>query len=352
MPHRAEPSEFRPVLSGFVYYKRRDSYKTNLTLGSQSHRVLVHLSLTQSLEIDKEKVLRIIRALDSTKAHGCDDISISMIKMCDTSIVEPLCLIFENCLETGVYPSIWKKANVIPVHKKNSRQSKENYRPISLLPIFGKIFEKLIFDSMYEHFCNHGLITPNQSGFRPNDSAINQLLAITHHIYCAFEENPSKETRAVFLDLSKAFDRVWHEGLIYKLECKGISGNLLTLVRNYLKDRKQRVVLNGRSSEWATVSAGVPQGSVLGPLFFLIYINDLTENVACGVKLFADDTSLFSVVRNENETAQALNSDLEKLRIWAWQWKMKFNADKTEEVVFSCKRNKPAIQPLSLVAVI
>ena len=271
-----------------------------------------------------------------------------MIKMCDTSIVEPLCLIFENCLETGVYPSIWKKANVIPVHKKNSRQSKENYRPISLLPMFGKIFEKLIFDSMYEHFCNHGLITPNQSGFRPNDSAINQLLAITHHIYCAFEENPSKETRAVFLDLSKAFDRVWHEGLIYKLECKGISGNLLTLVRNYLKDRKQRVVLNGRSSEWATVSAGVPQGSVLGPLFFLIYIHGLTENVACGVKLFADDTSLFSVVRNENETAQALNSDLEKLRIWAWQWKMKFNADKTEEVVFSCKRNKPVHPTLKL----
>ena len=137
-----------------------------------------------------------------------------MIKMCDTSVVEPLCLIFEKCLETGVYPSFWKKANVIPVHKKNSRQSKENYRPISLLPIFGKIFEKLIFYSMYEHFCNHGLITPNQSGFRPNDSAINQLLAVTHHIYCAFEENPSKETRAVFLDLSKNFDRVWHEGLI------------------------------------------------------------------------------------------------------------------------------------------
>ena len=222
----------------------------------------------QNLLIDREKVLRIIRALDSKKAHGCDDISISMIKMCDTSIVEPLCLIFEKCLETGVYPSIWKKANVIPVHKKNSRQNKENYRLISLLPIFGKIFEKLIFDSMHEHFYNHGFITPNQSGFRPNDSAKYQLLSITHNIYRAFEEKPSKETRAVFLDLSKAFDRVWHEGLIYKLECKGISGNLLTLVKNYLKDRKQRVVLNGRSSEWASVSAGVPQGSVLGPLSF------------------------------------------------------------------------------------
>ena len=117
--------------------------------------------------------------------------------------------------------------------------------------------------------------------------------------------------------MSKASDKVWHEGFIDKLQCKGISGNLLNLVRNYLKDRKQHVVLNGRSSEWATVSAGVPQGSVLGPLFFLIYINDPTENVACGVKLFADDTSPFSVVRNGDETVLALNSDLEKRRIWA-----------------------------------
>ena len=273
--------------------------------------------------------------------HGCDDISISMVQMCNTSVVEPLCLIFEKCLETGVYPSIWKKANVIPVHRKNSRQNKENYRHISLLPIFGKIVEKLIFDSMYEHCYNHGFITPNQSGFRPNDSAINQLLSIPHNIYRAFEGKPSKETRAVFLELSKAFDRVWHEGLIYKHECKGISGNFLTFVKNYLKYRKQCVVLNGRSSEWASVSAGVAQGLVLGPLFFLIYINDLTGNIASGIKLFADDTSLFSVIQTENETTQALNSDLEKICTWAWQWEMKCNADKSEEVLFSCKRNKP-----------
>ena len=102
-------------------------------------------ALLQSLDIDREKVTKLIRALDTAKAHGCDDISISMIKICDTSIVEPLCLIFEKCLETGIYPSMWKKANIIPVHKKESRQSKQNYRPISLLPIFGKIFEKIIF---------------------------------------------------------------------------------------------------------------------------------------------------------------------------------------------------------------
>jgi len=142
---------------------------------------------------------------------------------------------------------MWKKGNVIQVHKKDSRQSKQNYRPISLLPIFGMIFKKIIFDVVYCHLCEHGLITQHQSGFRPGDSAINQLSFITHKIYSAFEEIPSKETRAVFLDLSKAFDRVWHEGLLYKLKCSGVSGDLLILIRNFLTDRQQRVLLNGNA---------------------------------------------------------------------------------------------------------
>ena len=299
--------------------------------------------ILENINIDREKVLKLIRGLDSKKASGCDNISVFMIKICDISIVEPLCLIFEKCLETGTYPSIWKKANIIPVHKKESRQNKKNYRPISLLPIFGKVFEKILFDGIFRHLSENGLITSKQSGFRPGDSTVNQLLSITHKIYSAFEETPSLETRAVFLDLSKAFDRVWHEGLIYKLESSGIGGNLLSLIRNYLANRKQRVVLNGKSSQWASISAGVPQGSVLGPLFFLVYINDLVDNVDCDARMFADDTSLFSVVNDTSRTAEELNRDLEKVRLWAWQWKMQFNVDKTEEVIFSCKRLKPAI---------
>ena len=151
-----------------------------------------------------------------------------------------------------------KKANIVSIHKKESRQNKKNYPPISLLPIFGKIFEKLLFDAIYCHLCDNNLLTQNQLGFRPGDSTINQLLAITHKIYSGFEASPSKETRAVFLDLSKAFDRVWNDGLLYKLECNGISGNVIILIRNFLRERKQRVLLNGKSSQWAIVSAGVP----------------------------------------------------------------------------------------------
>ena len=300
------------------------------------------------IAVNKDKILKLIRMLDTKKAHGCDGISVSMIKICDSSIVDPLCMIFERSLATGLYPSLWKKANIIPIHKKDSRQTKKNYRPISLLPIFGKIFEKLLFDDMYEHLNANGLLSENQSGFRPGDSTVNQLLAITHKIHSGFDQTPSRETRAVFLDLSKAFDRVWHAGLLYKLESNGISGNLLKLMRSFLSHRQQRVILNGQQSEWQEVSAGVPQGSVLGPLFFLIYINDLTDNLKCDVKLFADDTSLFTVVENESISAQNMNSDLEKISLWAWQWKMQFNADKTEELLFSVKRQRPLHPPLRL----
>ena len=254
----------------------------------------------------------------------------------------------EKCLRTGLYPSSWKKANIIPIHKKESRQSKKNYRPISLLPIFGKIFEKLLFDDIYEHLNANRLLSENQSGFRPGDSIVNQLLAITHKIYSGFDQIPSRETRTVFLDLSKAFDRVWHAGLLYKLQSNGISGNLLKLIRNFLSHRQQRVILNGQSSEWREVSAGVPKGSALGPLFFLIYINDLTNNLQSDVKLFADDTSLSTVVENETVSAQNMNRDLEKISLRAWQWKMHFNADKTEELLLSVKKLRPVHPPLRL----
>ena len=216
----------------------------------------------------------------------------------------------------------------------------KNYCPVSLLPICGKIFEKLLFNALYSFFEDHKLLNPCQSGCKKNDSCINQLVSITHEIYSAFDCNASLEVRGVVLDLSKAFDKVWHDGLIYKLKSLGISGSLLELIQNYLDNRFQRVLLNGQTSEWKPVKAGVPQGSILGPLFFFIYINDICSNLSTNVELFADDTSLFSTVHDANKSFPNLSNDLCFISNWAYQWKMCFNLDRSkqaQEVIFSRK---------------
>ena len=260
-----------------------------------------------------------------------------MIKLCGNSICKPLSIIFKDCLSEVKFPHEWKKANVVPVHKKGNKQSLENYRPISLLPICSKIFERLSYNEMFTFFTENNLISPNQSGFRPGDSCVNQLLAITHEIYKSFDKG--FEVRGVFLDIldiSKAFDKVWHEGLLLKLNQNGISGNLLKLLRDFLSHRKQGVVLNGQHSSWDNVNPGVPQGSILGPLLFLIYINDLSNNLSSFCKLF-------SVVNNIHTSATTLSQDLKAITKWAFQWKMIFNPDlskQAQEVIFSRKIKK------------
>ena len=158
---------------------------------------------------------------------------------------------------------------------------------------------------MFIYLTANKLISKNQSGFQPGDSCINQLLSITHEIFTSFDNG--LEVRSVFLDISKAFDKVWHEGLIFKLKQNDISGELLHILSDFLSSRKQKVALNGQNSSWTNVHAGVPQGSILGPLLFLIYINDLSDNLTSNAKLFADDTSVFSVVYDVNTSAKELN---------------------------------------------
>ena len=149
-------------------------------------------------------------------------------------------MILKQCIETGFFSSEWKKANIVPIHKKGDKQTLENYRPVSLLPVCGKILEN---NEMFNFFIENKFISSNQSGFKPGDSCINQLLSIIHEIYKSFDVG--LEVRSVFLDISKAFNKVWHDGFIYKLTQNGISGNLLNLLEDFLKERKQRVALNG-----------------------------------------------------------------------------------------------------------
>ena len=225
--------------------------------------------------------------------------------------------------------------------KKEINKFFKNYRPASLLQIFGKILERLIFKEMFPFFIENKSIAANQSGFKPGDSCIKQLIAITHEIYQSFDAGC--KVRGVFLDISKAFDKVWHEGLIFKSKQNSISGKLLNLIKDFLKNRKQRVVLNGQFSSWGDVVAGVPRGSILGPLLFLININDLTNDLSSSAKLFADDTTLFSVVFNADASAKELNGDLAKVQDWSLRWKMSFNLDiskQAQEAIFSRKLKK------------
>ena len=206
-----------------------------------------------------------------------------------------------------------------------------------------------MFEKMFEKIINgNNLIIKNQSGFRPGDSTTKQLLYLVNEIHKAFDDPKCLEIRAVFLDISKAFDKVWHDGLLFKLNQNGISGSLLKLFEDYLLGRKQRVVLNGFYSDYSPIESGVPQGSVLGPLLFLVYINDLERNIKSNVKIFSDDTMLFSLVKDPVTSAHDLNRDLDMIYQWAHQWKMEFNPDPTKqatEILFSCKKKcqSPAV---------
>ena len=189
-----------------------------------------------------------------------------MIKICDTSICRPLKLIFQSCLESGRFPIEWKNTNVVPVHKKCNKQILKNYRPTSLLPIAGKIFERLLYDRMFEFFIENNLISKSHSGFRPGDSCINQVLSITHEIYQSFDD--SLEVRAVFLVISKVFDKIWDKCLILKLKQNGISKKILNIITDFLSLRKQRFVLNGQASPWLALKQVCPSAPYLDHYYF------------------------------------------------------------------------------------
>ena len=165
-----------------------------------------------------------------------------MIKICSESVTITLKIIFEESLKKRILPEIWKNANVVPIHKKEDKTLIKTYCPISLLPIFGKIFERVIYNSLFNHFLSNKLFTPSQSRFLSGDSCIAQLISIIHEIQRAFDNNPTVDVRGVFLDISKIFDKVWHGSLIFKLTSYGAEGELLSLLQDYLQNREQRVV--------------------------------------------------------------------------------------------------------------
>lgn len=294
--------------------------------------------------ISPSEVEDILRSLKIGKASGPDMINNRVLKELANPLAKPLSDLFNHSMSNCVCPDMWKEANVSPLYKKDDPSLVNNYRPISLLSTVGKVMEKVIHKHMFNFFSEHQLITPLQSGFVPGDSTVNQLVDIYDTFCKALDDG--KEVRAVFCDISKAFDRVWHKGLLFKLKEAGIDSSLLQWISSYLSNRKQRVIIPGGSSNWIPIQAGVPQGSILGPLLFLIYINDIVLNINSTVRLFADDTSLYLIVDDPVTTARCLNLDLDVIHQWAERWLVKFNAAKSESLLVSRKTNKHVHPPL------
>ena len=299
-----------------------------------------------SIQTTPVEVLKILKSLKLGKANGPDGISNRLLKETSDAIAAPLAILYNKSFDLAKVPKEWKASNICPIHKKDERSLVSNYRPISLLSCVGKIQERIVYSRLYKYLKANNLLTWKNSGFKELDSAIYQLVYITDKIYKALEAG--KEVTMVFLDVSKAFDRVWHSGLLHKLRCLGVEGDLFDWMCDYLNDRKIRAVVNGQTDDWSTTNAGVPQGSILGPLLFLVFINDITTNIESDIHLFADDTSLMDIVEHHQTSYAKINRDLHRLSNWAAKWLVTFNATKTVYLQISRKQN-PAPKPVLML---
>lgn len=293
------------------------------------------------ITINEQDVQDQIQTLNVSKPGGPDELMPRLIKCSGKSLIKPLTHMYNRSLILGQVPQQWKMAHVSAIFKgKGDEHDPTNYRPISVTSCLGKILEKIIFKYLYNYLQEYEILTKYQSGFRPRDSTVNQLLEIYNIIIENLDKG--KNVRFIFCDVSKAFDKVWHRGLLFKLKKYGICGPLLNWFSSYLSERKQRVIQEGFHSSWANTSAGVPQGSVLGPYLFLLYINDIAENISTNIRLFADDTSLFTVIENDQST-NLLIEDLYKIASWSHDWCVILNPTKTKSILFTRKRENTAL---------
>ena len=306
----------------------RDSNTVSAPVDSEINETLIFNSITI------EDIKQALDNLKPDKAKGHDGIYARTIIKSKITLAPMLLTLFSKSITTGEVPNDFKLANVIPIHKKGSKTNPSNYRPISLTSIIGKMLESIIKRKIVNHLENLSLISDSQHGFRTKRSCLTNMLRFYDRVYETF--NHTKEIDIVYLDFQKAFDKVSHRNLILKLDAMGIRDNVLLWIKNWLCNRMQRVTLNGESSDWANVGSGVPQGSVLGPLFFVLYINDIDKNVKNKLAIYADDTKIWS----ESQSHETLQNDLNSISEWARIWEMKFNVSKCPVVRHVGKNNE------------
>ena len=283
-----------------------------------------HKSIS-NITVSTPGVEKLLEGLNTGKASGPDAIPNSVLKLGAPQLAPILSAIFKQSLETGTLPKDWLKANVSPIYKKGGRHLPVNYRPVSLTSVSCKLLEHLVCKHVRAHLEQNNILTPLQHGFRRGHSCESQLLTTIQDILKGVDNNTQVDI--VILDFSKAFDVVPHRRLMSKMRHYGVNGQIHNWIRAFLSGRTQSVIVGGESSGYVPVTSGVPQGTVLGPLLFLCYINDLPASVRSQIRLFADDCLLYRQIKSLKDHA-ILQEDLNFLEEWAVRWQMKFNFKK------------------------
>ena len=299
-------------------FTREDDSTTPMMSGPSFPSIL-------DIDITTQGVRKLLQNLKINKASGPDGIPNRILKETAQQIAPALTAIFQYSLNHGVVPDDWCEANVAPVYKKGSRHQAVNYRPVSLTCVCCKIMEHIICKHIMNHLEQYDILTSLQHGFRHGHSCETQLLLTLHDMTQLYDKK--HQIDVAILDFSKAFDTVPHRKLLHKLHHYGVKGNILKWIESFLTNRTQRVLVEGEFSKSVKVLSGVPQGTVLGPLLFLCFINDLPNEVISQVRLFADDCLLYRPIKSAEDHI-ILQQDLTKLETWANTWGMKFNAQK------------------------
>uniref|UniRef100_A0A0X3PTK8 Reverse transcriptase domain-containing protein n=1 Tax=Schistocephalus solidus TaxID=70667 RepID=A0A0X3PTK8_SCHSO len=274
-----------------------------------------------------DTVRKTLKQLQPTKSPGPDGISAKVLNELTEQLALPLSKIFESSMEAGALPTEWKIANITPIYKGGERTSPNSFRPVSLTSICCKMMEKIIKTELMRHLEENNLLSSYQHGFRSGRSCLTNLLTSMESWTKSLEMGLSVD--AVYIDFSKAFDRVPHKRLIFKLRQMGVTGNLLKWLADFLTDRRQRVCIGDTKSHWETVHSGVPQGSVLGPILFLIYVNDCLDCLTCEKVMFADDLKLWNSIEKP-EDARKLQQNLDRLQTWCDEWLLNLNLNKCQ----------------------
>lgn len=289
------------------------------------------------LVLTHDGILELLYNIDESKAIGPDGISPRVLKHCSQAVSPYLYVLYNKSLTQGTLPDEWKEANIVPVFKSGKKSDASNYRPISLTPICCKTLEHIIYSALMQHLTSIEFLNPRQHGFRRGYSCTTQLIEFYHDIAAVIDDRGQID--CLFLDFQKAFDTVSHPVLMNKLENLNLDETITAWIADYLTLRKQKVVLNGVCSSLVSVTSGVPQGSVLGPLLFLIFINDISNGITSQMRLYADDCVLYSVVTNETGSTQ-LQDDICRIEQWCRENSLFLNTKKCVHVSFTKKRKK------------